>query len=1003
MIWNKDELIAEFKNPGLEYYPVMMWFWNGKIEEKGITYQLEKMREQNIVQFFVHPANGMTIPYMSDRYLELIKFTVAEAKRLGMKYWIYDEFECPSGIVGGQLLEQYPQFRQKELYCHKEILNCAGRRAYINKQGQFLGAQRIRTKEGQYFVDDITEFCEIIIDGDFVNVQYQTHSLQKEEVLFFFAQFNEKTAGAALNNWGTTGTHGYLNTMDEFAVAKFIEMTHEKYKSAIGDEFGKTVQGVFTDEPNTMYRFEEEYPGPWDDKMLEVFEKDHGYSLSPYLYALFLEPLTAQENKVREDYRATVARRFEKAFLEQSATWCHDNQLLFTGHFAGEEYLKQQYMVGDMQIDVMYMDVPGVDSIYSAHAIENTNFNIAGKLISSAAKFKGAERVLCETYTGSGWDLRFPMMKRIANRLIVLGINMIQYMGAHYSLHGNRKFWAGPPHCYMNPLFKYYHLLNRYISGLSVLSAHTVSAARVLVFNPVKQMIQKYSILEEIHWRDRFLVQRIYEDTVNALIYEGIDFDLFSEEMSDEIVIKEGYVEAFGYTYDCIIFPDMYFVNRKTAVILQKLRECRVKTIFVHEIPQKIVDTKGKTNIRFRGATHEVFREEVLEEGKQFWLYPENWPVSLDTYRQMLRKLTGHVNLNMETEERVFITGRDGKDCKIFLICNDEDHNVKIRIDVLPDMKIYDAYTYEEKTYHAVDGRTMLNLESYQMIVIFCDCKGQRTDSGQMTKQEISLDERKTLCSELSGPYKFEVKEGNMVPLSWEMFHKVTGTWEKGTELTFPQMIRLMPSETYKLRASQIFMHIPEKVYLNIETHGLNRLKINGIEVETSINIINWSEWDCRVEVTELIKYGENLIEWEGMTESTYGTAKPPFAYFSGDFKLNVENAIIANDGYIELGGWEKFGYPRFSGIATYTTEVSIQDTFIKAELEIMCEDAMEVFINGKYVETLLWKPNIVDITCALKQGKNKIELIVTSTFSNICDGPGETGLLKPLMLHLYS
>ena len=39
---------------------------------------------------------------------------VAEAKRLGLHFWIYDEYNWPSGIAGGKVLRDHPEFQVTE-------------------------------------------------------------------------------------------------------------------------------------------------------------------------------------------------------------------------------------------------------------------------------------------------------------------------------------------------------------------------------------------------------------------------------------------------------------------------------------------------------------------------------------------------------------------------------------------------------------------------------------------------------------------------------------------------------------------------------------------------------------------------------------------------------------------------------------------------------------------------------------------------------------------------
>ena len=76
MIYDSKQLIQEFQNPHADYGPLVMWFWNDEITEDGITFQMEKFKEQNITNIFVHPTMGCRIPYLSDRFMELVRFVV---------------------------------------------------------------------------------------------------------------------------------------------------------------------------------------------------------------------------------------------------------------------------------------------------------------------------------------------------------------------------------------------------------------------------------------------------------------------------------------------------------------------------------------------------------------------------------------------------------------------------------------------------------------------------------------------------------------------------------------------------------------------------------------------------------------------------------------------------------------------------------------------------------------------------------------------------------------
>ena len=55
--------------------------------------------------FFIHPSAGLQDQYLGEHFFEVIRHAAAEAKRLGLHYWIYDEFDWPSGTAGGRIAE----------------------------------------------------------------------------------------------------------------------------------------------------------------------------------------------------------------------------------------------------------------------------------------------------------------------------------------------------------------------------------------------------------------------------------------------------------------------------------------------------------------------------------------------------------------------------------------------------------------------------------------------------------------------------------------------------------------------------------------------------------------------------------------------------------------------------------------------------------------------------------------------------------------------------------
>lgn len=86
-----------------EYRPLTMWFWSGEIRPDEIRRQLDEFKAQGIAGAFICATWGFRdVPYLSPEYLRLVAFTAAEAKKRGLKLWLYDELNWPSGIAGGE-------------------------------------------------------------------------------------------------------------------------------------------------------------------------------------------------------------------------------------------------------------------------------------------------------------------------------------------------------------------------------------------------------------------------------------------------------------------------------------------------------------------------------------------------------------------------------------------------------------------------------------------------------------------------------------------------------------------------------------------------------------------------------------------------------------------------------------------------------------------------------------------------------------------------------------
>jgi len=114
------DLLADLREPPAAFRPIMFWMWNADIEPEKMRRQLGEIRRAGCGGVCIHPMPdgfrkrdfiaGMETEYLSDRFFAWIRLAVAEAARLGLQVWLYDEGGWPSGHALGKVAQGHPEF-----------------------------------------------------------------------------------------------------------------------------------------------------------------------------------------------------------------------------------------------------------------------------------------------------------------------------------------------------------------------------------------------------------------------------------------------------------------------------------------------------------------------------------------------------------------------------------------------------------------------------------------------------------------------------------------------------------------------------------------------------------------------------------------------------------------------------------------------------------------------------------------------------------------------------
>ncbi|MDK1032741.1 MAG: glycosyl hydrolase, partial [Planctomycetia bacterium] len=367
----------------------------------------------------------------------------------------------------------------------------------------------------------------------------------------------------------------YLDTMDYKSVQRFIEVTHEAYRKACGEEFGKTIPGMFTDEANRYHinlfpgRNPLSYPAPWTPKLPTVFKKRYGYDILDYLPHIFFDIDGRRVSTARYHYHDCTTFLFVDAFGRQSGEWCERNGIALTGHVLHEETPSSQTkVIGDAMRFYEHMHLPGID-ILTAHWYEYDT----AKQCTSMARQMGRKWVLSEMYAGTGWDFTFEGHKAVGDWQAALGVNLRCNHLSWFTMAGEAKRDCPASILHQSPWWRQYKKVEDYFARVNVLMTVGEAVCDVLVIHPIESTWVRCRAgwLDgdpEVEQLDKNLA-----DIRDWLMQAQLEFDYGNEEIMSRYasVGRKGGKPALKVgkvSYATVVVPPMLTVRRSTVVLL---------------------------------------------------------------------------------------------------------------------------------------------------------------------------------------------------------------------------------------------------------------------------------------------------------------------------------------------------------------------------------------------------------------------------------------------------
>ena len=602
-------------NQGENY--ILPFFWQHGEDESTLRHYMSVIYNSNIravcVESRPHPD------FCGPRWWHDMDIILDEARKRGMKVWILDDSHFPTGYANGALKDAPLELHRQSIVCR--VLDCDRKRRIKiirkmlahplpPKKTTIEIAMALRSKKSQPKFDD----------DQLLGVYAMRLDCEGQpEIIDLTTQI--KNGGI---DWGVPegkwriyllhlsrnfGPHrDYINMMDPESCRLLINAVYEPHYARYKDDFGTTIAGFFSDEPELgnghLYQFGNilgtDQDLPWSRPLEEQLKQSMGEDFPRLLPMLWESQGDASTiARVRYAYMDAVTRLVETSFSHQLGTWCVDHGVEYIGHVIEDNNqhartgsslghffrgLAGQHMAG---VDVVSRQIlpQGEDKIEKDFfgPKDNEFFHFAlAKLGASHAAIDPIKqgRAMCEIFGNYGWSEGVRLEKYLADHFLVRGIN-------YYVPHAfSPKAFPDPdcpPHFYAhghNPQYRHFGYLMAYMNRVCELisDGRRVTSAAILYHG-------------EAEWTGKCMLT---QKPARLLAEHQIDFDILPQDVFLE---RERYrtetgktLQVNGNSYSVLIVPTAQFVTAAFARAIVELQENGCPILFMDALPEGICD-----------------------------------------------------------------------------------------------------------------------------------------------------------------------------------------------------------------------------------------------------------------------------------------------------------------------------------------------------------------------------------------------------------------------------
>lgn len=971
MLYKKNTaktLSAElFETPTSEYRAAPFWSWNNKLDKDQLLRQIDALKQMGFGGFHMHSRAGLATEYLGDEFMDMVNACCEKAESEQMLAWLYDEDRWPSGGAGGKVTKDKRLRRKRFVLLPHKVESALPKEEALEKGTIYFLAAYDLTIGADGFID---RYSRIGIDDE-----------AKGDKWYAYCEVEWDSA------WHNGGS--YLDTMDKESVARFIEVTHERYKEVVGDRFNKSVPAIFTDEPNVMQDGDEaKIPTPdyrwvikcgWSRYFEEEYLKYYGEDILDRIPELFWKKADGSDSIVKYRYFDFLAHQFSENFSGQLGDWCRDNGIALTGHLLLEAELGGQAPTcGETMRNYGRFVIPGIDMLCNWH-----EFTTA-KQTQSAVHQYGREGMLSELYGVTNWDYDFRGHKLQGDWQAALGVTVRVPHLAWVSMKGEAKRDFPAAIGYQSPWYKEYPYIEDHFARLNTALTRGTPIVKLGVIHP----IESYWISTGPNSQTANTIATLesnFRNITNWLLEEHLDFNFICESTLPSLSSDTDAKAVGKMQYDAIVVPACITLRKTTVDYLERFAKSGGKVVFMGSCPTHL------DGVISDGCSKLYGKSQAIDFDKPSLVY------ALSDIRNI-----GITYNDGRQADRFIYNYRQDNDCRWLFIAHSKDPEAYCGVkDSLhcDDLTITIEGTFVPTEYETLtgkispvayehkDGKTVIKYRFYTCSSLLLRL-AENADISEKTDKQYDV-----VCAfDIRKAVNYTLSEPNVLLLDRAEYTCDDGEWECEEEAlrvstkareTFgmrpnsnqPYVLSAKPAEhTVHLRYTFESEIEVTGAMLAIEDADVIDIRLNGAKVDNNIIGYFTDESISKIPLPTINK-GSNILE----VDVPFGErTNIEWCYILGDFgvKLMGANAVITEkQDKIGFGDIVPQGMPFYGANVTYNIEIDMpEDGAVSVQSEVYRGSLVAVELDGKRVDRIVLPP-YKSVIENVQKGKHTISL----------------------------